>query len=106
MKLKMAGAAVAAAFVVSAALAQGGSGPGAMGMGPDDSPGWALMTAQERDEHRARMMAFTNFEDCTAYLAEHHRLMLDRARAQGTTLPAQPRMGFCQRLPHKATAQP
>ena len=75
---------------------------GAMQPGPGNSPGWALMTPQERAEHRARLSGFTNVEDCTAYLAEHHALMLERARAKGVTLPATPRQDFCRQLPHKA----
>ena len=70
-------------------------------IGPGNTPGWSLMTPQERAEHRSKMMGFTNYEDCASYLAKHHAMMLERARNQGVTLPAEPRPGFCQRLPHK-----
>ena len=72
-----------------------------MRFGPVNTPGWSLMTSQERAEHRSKMMGFTNYEDCASYLAEHHAMMLERARKKGVTLPAEPRLGFCQRLPHK-----
>lgn len=72
-----------------------------MRFGPGNTPGWSLMTPQERAEHRSKMTGFTNYEDCASYLAEHHAMMLERARKQGVTLPAEPRLGFCQRLPHK-----
>lgn len=72
-----------------------------MRFGPGNTPGWSLMTPQERTEHRSRMMGFTNYEDCVSYLAEHHAMMLERARKQGVTLPAEPHPGFCQRLPRK-----
>jgi hypothetical protein len=72
-----------------------------MRFGPGNTPGWSLMTPQERAEHRSKMMGFTNYEECASYLAEHHAMMLERARKQGVTLPAEPHPGFCQRLPHK-----
>ena len=72
-----------------------------MRIGPGNTPGWSLMTPQERAEHRSKMMGFTNYEDCASYLAEHHAMMQERARKQGATLPSEPRPGFCQRLPHK-----
>ena len=72
-----------------------------MRFGPGNTPGWSLMTPQERAEHRSKMMGFTNYEDCASYLAKHHAMMLERARNQGVTLPAEPRPGFCQRLPHQ-----
>lgn len=72
-----------------------------MRFGPGNTPGWSLMTPQERADHRSKMMGFTNYEDCASYLAEHHAMMLERARKQGVKLPEQPRLGFCQRLPHK-----
>lgn len=72
-----------------------------MRFGPANTPGWSMMTPQERVEHRSKMMGFTNYEECASYLAEHHAMMLERARKQGVSLPAEPRLGFCQRLPHK-----
>lgn len=95
-------------LLASATWAQGGPPARAqtqtqapMSFGPMNTPGWSLMTPQERVEHRSKMMGFTNQEDCASYLAEHHAMMLERARKQGVTLPAEPRPGFCQRLPHK-----
>ena len=102
MHFKMTAALIVAAFAATAAFAQGGPrGQNPMGMGPANTPGWSLMTPQEREEHRARMMGFTNYEDCAAYAAEHHKQMQERASAKGMTLPPEPRMGYCQRLPHK-----
>lgn len=93
-----------ATFLASVVSAQGEPPAQApLTLGPGNSPGWALMTPQERAEHRARLSGFTNFEDCAAYQAEHHAAMLERARAKGVTLPAVPRQDFCQRLPHKTT---
>ena len=78
--------------------------PTSMRFGPANTPGWSLMTPQERAEHRSKMMGFTNYEDCSSYLAEHHAMMLERARKKGVTLPANPRQDFCQRLPRKGAS--
>ncbi len=49
--------------------------------------GWQFMTPDERVAHQARVRGFTRLEDCRAYQQEHHRLMVERARAQGAALP-------------------
>lgn len=93
-----------------------GMGPGA-GMGPRhcmqadpaqpncgwqmtrrNSPGYALMTPEERATHQSRLRSFQSREECLAYLQDHHAQMGERAKAQGKTLPA-PRMRLCDRLP-------
>jgi hypothetical protein len=100
-------AAVAAASLSLAAFAEPGMGPGngpgpgagpGYGMGPgpragagprfDDTttPGWSMMNAQERSEHQAKMRSFKSYEECNAYMVQHHRLMADRAKEQGTAL--------------------
>lgn len=94
---------LAAICLVSTAGAQTGQGAGPApppGPGPGNTPGWSLMTPAERTEHRNKMMSFTNYEECTAYLQEHHKLMEERAKAQGTTIPAVPRSNMCERLKH------
>jgi len=74
---------VAAGVLLGAAGAmaqQGaGAGPGAgmgSGAGPmggmqrwssDDTPGWSMMTEQERKEHQDRMRAMKTYEECKAY---------------------------------------
>lgn len=71
-----------------------GMGPGGMGpgrgpwYGSDYTPGWSMMTPQERDEHRRRMLAARTPEECRQIRDEQVQRMTDRARAQGaTTLP-------------------
>lgn len=100
------------------AAAQGGpaaqaSGPGAsaprMGMGPgggmmrggprwgaDYTPGWAMMTPKERDEHREQMRAAKTPEECAALRDKHHEQMVARAKERGINMPAQPRRDACQ----------
>lgn len=83
-----------------------GSAPNGMpmrgGMGPrwgsDFTPGWSLMTEQERAEHQTRMRAMTNHDECTAYMAQHHEQMVARAKEKGATIPAQPRRDPCAGL--------
>jgi hypothetical protein len=92
-----------AAALAASAWAQGGAqNQPPMGFGPGNSPGWSLMTPQERAEHRSKMMGFTKYDDCVAYLTEHHKAMQARAKEKGTTLPAEPRLGMCDRLKPKA----
>ena len=97
-----------------------GMGPGA-GMGPGhcmqadpaqpncgwrmsrrNSPGYGLMTPEERAAHQSRLRSFQSREECLAYMQDHHAQMGERAKAQGKTLPA-PRMRLCDRLPPAST---
>ena len=97
-----------------------GMGPGA-GMGPGhcrqadpaqpncgwrmnrrNSPGYGLMSPDERAAHQSRLRNMQSREECLAYLQDHHARMGERAKAQGKTLPA-PRMRLCDRLPPAST---
>lgn len=78
-----------------------GMGPGGRGAarwGADNTPGWALMTPQERDEHRERMRSMKTYEECKAYQEQHHERMADRAKERGGKPPAQPRRDACSGL--------
>lgn len=98
--------------------AQGGPGPGAkagmpsasaaasgpgMGMGmhhggmagPDHTPGWSMMTPQERSEHQARMQGMKTPENCRAYRDAHHQQMAEHAKAQGGKPLPPPRHDGC-----------
>ena len=52
--------------------------------------GRELMTEQEMTEHRARMRSFQTEQEREAYRLEHHKLMQERARERGVTLPDEP----------------
>jgi hypothetical protein len=52
--------------------------------------GWQLMTPEELATHRAKMRSFTTQEEREKYRMEHHKLMQERAKAQGVTLPDEP----------------
>lgn len=95
----------AAVCLASAAVAQVSTQDQTANVGPANMPGWSLMTPAERTEHHNKMMSFTNYEECIAYAQEHHKLMEQRAKAQGTTLPATPRANMCERLKHDGASQ-
>lgn len=95
-----------------------GSGPGPMaagpaasapGMGPGGThgaarwgsnytPGWALMTEQERNEHRERMRSMKTYEECKTYHAQHHEQMAARAKERGGKAMPKPRHDACRGL--------
>lgn len=123
MKLAMiAMAALFGATLSASALAQpgqgmgpgGGMGPGmgpGGGMGPgmgggrgmrfdfnkDNTPGWSLMTPEERTAHREKMLAAKTPEECKAVQEEHHKQMAARAKEKGQTLRG-PRQNACDRM--------
>jgi hypothetical protein len=76
-----------------------GAGAGGPGRGPrygaDVTPGWALMTEAERNEHRTRMQAIKTHEECVAEMARHRESMAARAKERGQTLPT-PRGDPCR----------
>lgn len=63
------------------------------------TPGWAMMSGSERQEHRDRMRSFQSYGECTAYMAQHHATMSVRAQERGASVPAQPRRDACAGLP-------
>lgn len=106
----------ASLLLAGSALAQPGPGMGGgMGQGPcmkgdtaagpncgwrmnrKNTPGYTLMTPEERAAHQQKMRAFTNREECQAYISEHHAEMVKKAQAKGVNLPS-PRSGACNRL--------
>lgn len=94
----------ASAPAASSASAPRAGGPGPMHRGgrwgTDYTPGWSMMTPQERKEHQDKMRGMGNADECKTYMDEHHRQMADRAKEKGVTLPAKPRRDACAGLPH------
>lgn len=74
---------------------KGGMGPR---VGSDSVAGWSMMSRQERDAFHDRMLSARTAGECQAIVAEHRKLMEDRAAARGTTMRA-PRRDPCARLP-------
>ena len=83
----------------------GGMGPGGPGGGramrfnfnKDNTPGWTLMSAEERAAHSSKMRGAKTYDECKAVQAEHHQAMEARAKEKGVTLPT-PRANGCDRM--------
>jgi hypothetical protein len=77
-----------------------GIGPGGVGRagartGPSNTVGWPLMTKQERIEHQNKIRSMKTYEECNAYVEQHHGQMSERAKEKGRTIPAKPRRDAC-----------
>jgi hypothetical protein len=83
-----------------------GSGPGKGGrmggrgyrFGSSNTPGWSMMSPQERGVHRDRMLGMKNYDECKAYLDEYHKTMEARAKEKGAKPLAAPRVDMCERM--------
>jgi len=64
-------------------------GPGSMGprFNAQTTPGWGMMTSEERKAHQDRMRSMRDHSECQAYMEEHRKLMESRAKEQGKALP-------------------
>lgn len=93
--LATAAAALALGFTDIAA-AQPGPGAGWRNLRFDqaNTPGWTLMTAEERAAHQTRMRAVQTYNECKQVQEEQHKLMEVRAKEKGVTLAA-PRQNAC-----------
>lgn len=66
--------------------------------GPDNTPGWKMMTPEERSEHIKTMHSFTSLEACQAYLKQHRDQMQERAKSRHMRNPGRMRHDPCQQL--------
>ena len=57
------------------------------------TPGWSLMTSGERAAHKEKMRAFKSYDECEAYMVEHHKQMEERAKEKGKTIAKGPGPG-------------
>ena len=66
----------------------------------DNTPGWAMMSRAERDEHHRKMLSMTNADECKTYMDKHRGEMAERAKQQGRPMPGAvaPRHDPCARL--------
>jgi hypothetical protein len=55
--------------------------------------GWELMSVKERAEHRKKMLSLKTEQERTAYRQEHHKLMQQRAKEKGVSIPDMPAQG-------------
>ncbi len=82
-----------ASLVSASAMAQG---PGYR-FNQKNTPGWSLMSKEERTEFRDQMMAAKSFDECVKIQSAHHEEMLKRAKEKGVTLHM-PRRNACERM--------
>lgn len=110
LALASAGATVTAAQPASGPGMGMGSGPGPhasaprAGMGPRSgtgfTPGWNMMTTEERAAHQAAMAGMKSQGDCVSYMEQHHKQMMERARERGLPGPGgSSRADLCSGLP-------
>lgn len=83
-----------------------GMGPGAGQMGPGargmrgmrfdqtNTPGWTLMTSEERTANQTKMRAVKTYDECKVVQSEQHAVMEARAKEKGITLNT-PRQNGC-----------
>jgi hypothetical protein len=60
--------------------------------------GSSMMSAAERRAHQDKLRSFKNYDECKAYVDEHHAQMMERAKAAGRTAPAMPLRDACAAL--------
>lgn len=69
------------------------------------TPGWSLMSPEERDAHRQQMQAVKSYDECIAVRDKHREQMTARAKEKGlSTPPRAPRRDACAVLKPKAAA--
>jgi hypothetical protein len=103
--------AVLGTALATAGIAQPGPGPGAgggpveQGAGPaaagansnargmrgmrfdrSNTPGWTLMSAEERAANKSRMRSVQSYDECKQVLEEQHKKMEARAKEKGIVL--------------------
>ena len=85
---------------------QGGAGGGGGGMrfNQKNTPGWTLMTQEERTEMQNKMRAVKTYDECKQLQTEHRALMEARAKEKGVTL-REPRQNGCDRMKAKGLVQ-
>ena len=101
---------IAVTLAVGWAVAQPGPGAtpasapgGGMGYGPGPgprwgegvTPGWSLMTPEERAAHQKAMREAKTLEECRILRDQHRQMMAERAKQRGQALPAQPPRDAC-----------
>jgi hypothetical protein len=76
---------------MSPMAASAASGAGVMGPmhswhgSKQNTEGWAMMSAEERQQHQAAMRTVKTHAECQAMLDKHHAEMVARAKAKGQT---------------------
>jgi hypothetical protein len=63
--------------------------------GAEQTPGWNMMTTQERDRFQRDLQSAKSPEQCRHVLDKHRHLMAERAKERGVSTPNEPRQDLC-----------
>lgn len=88
---------LAAAFALTLGAISVQAAPQRPPCNQNNTPGWNLMTPDERSAHRDALRGFKTVDQCKAYMGRHRDDMAARAKAKGVTLPT-PRRDVCERM--------
>ncbi len=64
-----------------------GGGWGGWKWNSDNVTGWRMMTPEERTAHQNKMHSMKTYDECKAYHEEQRKLMEQRAKERGVTMP-------------------
>jgi hypothetical protein len=73
-------------------------GPRAPRFGNNNTPGWSMMSADERTNYRNRMTAAKSVDECRSLVAQHRGLIEERAKQRGAAAPPGPRGDMCETM--------
>lgn len=66
--------------------------------GSDFTPGWSLMSEQERLAHREHMRSMNDYGECRSFHEKHHEQMMSRAKERRAKVPMMPMSDPCAGL--------
>lgn len=96
MKTRLIAVTILMGVLASAPVMAAGMG-GGYRFNQKNTPGWSLMTPEERADFRSKMMASKTYDECKEIQANHHEMMLKRAKEKGVKLN-NPRAHACDRM--------
>jgi hypothetical protein len=92
-------AASSMAFAQGATGTPGSTPPPEANWGKRFTPGWDMMTKEERKALTAKLRKVTTYNDCKAAVDEAAQKAAERAKAKGMAEPAKPKRDGCAALP-------
>jgi hypothetical protein len=64
-------------------------------VGADQTPGWNMMTPQERQQLQQELQAAKTPEECRQVMDKQRRTMAERAKERNVPAPTEPRRDVC-----------
>jgi len=84
-----------------------GTGPGmrgGYGFSQKNTPGWQLLTPEERTAFMQKMRSVKTYDECNSVMADHRKLVAERAKEKNVTLRT-PRRNPCDRMKARGLIQ-